>query len=164
MSSDEVGATGQDVTEEELEILRRVLDERVDAVELLFNLPEEPRPPKKRRWSLKLRTTSHKRYRELDEEEEEMTRTLFCELSDPREVVVASGLVERGYLTADPLVLANRLYVQITRGGTKAVLRNVPSLRTGRFIRQRATVLFWTAAAALVTALVSFCVARITGQ
>ena len=73
MSSDEVGATGQDVTEEELEILRRVLDERVDAVELLFNLPEEPRPPKKRRWSLKLRTTSHKRYRELDEEEEEMT-------------------------------------------------------------------------------------------
>ncbi len=121
MSSDEAGATGQDVTEEELEILRRVLDERVGAVELLFNLPEGPRP------------------------------------------LVASGLVERGYLTANPLVLANRLYVQITRGGTKAVLRNVPSQRTGRFIRQRATVLFWTAAAALVTALVSFCVARITG-
>ena len=162
MSSDEVDDTRQDVTAEELEILQGVLDHRTSCLNGLVDVPEET--PIKRWWRPNLKPSWSKRYRELNEVEEQIAESLFYPISDPRDIVVANGLVERGYLTSDPVVLSNTVYVQISRGGTKAVLQNIPARRVGRFIRRKATALLWIAVATLVTVLVGFFVGRITGQ
>lgn len=162
MTSDQVDDTRQGLTEEELDLLREVLDHRTSSLDALFALPDETLI--ERWWRPNLKPSWSKRYRELNEGEEEIAASLFYPISDPRDVVVATSLVDRGYLTSDPMVLANTVYVQITRGGTKAVLRNAPARRIGRCIRRKATTLLWIAVGALVTALVGYLVLRITGE
>lgn len=162
MTSDKVDDTRQDLTVEELDLLREVLDHRTACLNVLFTLPEEA--PTKKLWRPNLKPSWSRRYRELEEGEEEIAASLFYAISDPRDVVVATSLVDRGYLTSNPMVLANTAYVQITRGGTKAVLQNVPARRIGRFIRRKATALLWIAVTTLVAALVGFFVAGITDQ